>query len=108
VKKIGTILGIIISVGVIAGAVWSFEQRKVDRTLYEEQRKVDRTRYEEHVAYTDIRFMEQYRKELQQRIWTIMKSYPNQYHSMTEYQRLVQELRQIDMKIRAFYMKRGG
>lgn len=96
-NKIYTILSIIIAVIVIGTAVYSFEQRKVDRT-----------QYEEYCAFTDMRFLEQYRKELNVRIWTIMHNYPDRYRDMIEYQRLVEELRCVDMRIRVFYQKKGG
>jgi len=96
-NKVYTILSIIVAVIIIGTAVYSFEQRKVDKV-----------QYEEYCAFTDVRFLEQYRKELNMRIWAIMHNYPNQYHDMIEYQRLVEELRCIDIKIRAFYQKRGG
>jgi len=97
VKKIATILGIIISLGIIGGAVYSFDQRKVDKEVYVE-----------FVASTHVQFLEQHRRYIQQRIWEMQARYPNTYPDMIEYQRLVEELRQIDMKIRAFYRRRGG
>ena len=100
-KNWAKILTIVISLGVIGSAIAG--------TLYHfETTKVSIAKYERYVAFTDVRFLEQYRKEIQQRIWTIQRVYPSNYRSIIEWQRLVEELRQIDMKIRAFYQKRGG
>jgi len=95
-KKIGTILGIIISLGIIAGAVYSFDQRKLNVTVHEE-----------FVAANKTDTLERHRRYVQQRIWDIQRMFPNTYHIKIEYQQLVQELKQIDMKIRAYYQKRG-
>jgi len=101
------ILGVIISFGVIASAVagtlYHFEKTKVGIEEYQTFVK----NHKQYCAYTDIRFLEQYRRTLQQRIWDLQRRYPSTYNRLPEYLNLIQELRNVDMKIKAFY-SRGG
>jgi len=95
-KKLSIILGIIISIGLIGGSIYRFDLCKASKDSVIE-------------LAGDLRVykLEQYRRYLQERIWAIKAQYPDTYHNMLEYQRLTEELRQIDMKIRAFYNRRG-
>jgi len=56
-------------------------------------------------ANFDIYKLEQYRRYLNQRIWDIKREHPNQYQNKREYLLLVEELRQLDAKINAYYLK---
>lgn len=95
-KKVSTILGIIISIGVIAGAGWTFYEKKADRIELSEL-----------AGNFQVYKLEQYRRYLNQRIWDLKREFPDRYRDMREYQRLVEELRQIDQKIDAYYRKGG-
>jgi len=96
-KKIHIILSVIIALGIISGAVWRFDTCKASKDSVIEL-AMDFKVYK----------LESYRRYLQERIWAIEKQYPNQHRDMTEYRRLVEELRQLDVKISAYYKKRGG
>ena len=96
-KKLHIILSVIIALGIISGAVWRFDVCKASKSEVIEL-AMDFKVYK----------LESYRRYLQERIWAIEKQYPNQYKDMTEYRRLVEELRQLDVKISAYYQKRGG
>jgi len=95
-KKISTLLAIILSAIALAGAVYRFDHCKASK---ESVIKL--------ASSFEIYRLEQYRRSLQQRIWDIQKSYPNTYIQMMEYRRLVDELRMIDMKIKAYYQRKG-
>ena len=108
-KKIHIILGIIIAFGVILGAVYRFDTCKASRDYVTElaKLKADRKEVMDLAGNFEIYKLEQYRRYLQERIWAMQTMYPTQYSTMPEYLRLVQEMRQIDLKINAYY-KRGG
>lgn len=95
-KKIHIILSVVIALGAILGAVYRFDVCKASKESVIEL-----------AGNFEIYKLEQYRRYLQERIWALQNRYPNHYQTMPEYLRLVEELRQIDMKIRAFY-QRGG
>lgn len=99
-KKFGlleTLLAVIISLGVIGGAVYRFDFCKVDKQAF--------AALEAKVNVNDLKT---YRRHLQQRIWDIKRQYPNNYQQRREYQELIQELKDVDAQIKAYYMKRKG
>jgi len=108
VKGLAKILGIVVSLGMIgyaiAGTLYHIDKSKVSIEQYEKDKK----EHEEYVAFTDVRFLEQHRRDLQQRIWDIKRSYPTTYHQMSEYLKLVDDLRKLDLKIKVFYQRKGG
>jgi len=89
-------LAIVLALGAIGGAIYKFDICKVERKAYAT-----------FVAGTQNSFLVIHRREIQQRIWDIQRQYPSTYQNMREYQRLVEELRHIDMKIKAYYHKGG-
>jgi len=91
-----TLLAVIISIGVIGGAVYRFDFCKVDREAFAQLE-----------AGFSVYKLEQYRKSLQQRVWDIQRNYPNTYQNKREYRELVEELRKLDLQIKAYYMKKG-
>ena len=91
-----TFLAVIISLGIIGGAVYRFDFCKVDREAFAQLE-----------AGFDVYKLEQYRRSLQQRVWDIKKNYPNTYKNKREYQELVESLRQLDLKIKTYYLKKG-
>jgi len=96
-KKLSIILGVIISLGIICGGVYRFDCCKASKKSVIEL-----------AGNFQIYKLEQYRRYLQERIWTLQNRFPNSYQTMHEYRRLVEEMRQIDTKINAFYQRRGG
>jgi len=95
-KKTQIILAIIGSLILIGGSIYRFDVCKVEKKAYAE-----------HVAYTNVQFLQQHRRYIQSRIWELQKRYPQTYVHMREYKELVQELANVDMKIRAYYNKGG-
>jgi len=95
-KKWQTIAALIVAMIVIGTSGWKFFECKASKSSVIEL-----------AANFDIYKLEQYRRYMNQRIWDIKREYPNQYQNMREYHRLIEELRQIDMKINAFYQKKG-
>ena len=95
-KKLQIIVAIIVGMIAIGGTGWKFYECKADKIQVLEL-----------AANFDIYKLEQYRRYMNQRIWDIKREYPNRYQNMREYHRLVEELRQIDMKINAFYQRKG-
>ena len=95
-KKLSLILGIIISITVIGGAVYRFDVCKASK---------------EEVAQLagnfEIYKLEQYRRYLQERIWALQTKFQQTYQSHPEYMRLVEEMKQIDKKLEGYY-KRGN
>lgn len=91
-KKLSIILGIIISLFAISGAVYRFDTCKVSQAAFKE-----------YVALNDTMWLENYRRDLQQRIWTIQREFPTTYQQRDEYRRLVEELRLLEIKIEAYY-----
>lgn len=96
-KKAIQILTAVTLVFAMLGGLYAYDQRKVDKAIYTE-----------FAASVNVQFLEQHRRYIQARIWELQARHPDTYHQIREYQRLVEELRQIDMKIRAFYQRRGG
>lgn len=94
-KTIHIILGIIISLGVISGAVYRFDVCKASKESVIEL-----------AGNFELYKLEQYRRYLQERIWQLQKAFPLDFHQHPEYQRLVQELQSIDRKLESYY-KRG-
>lgn len=94
-KRLSIILGIIIGLMTISGAVYRFDVCKASK---------------ESVAQLSNNFeiykLEQYRRYLQERIWALQTRFPQDYADHPEYRRLVEELRTIDQKIRAYYDRR--
>lgn len=95
-KKIHILLSVIIAIGIVLGAVYRFDCCKADKQ-----------EFKQYVAFTDIRFLQEHRKYIQQRIWAIQKQKPTTYQHDMEYLRLVNELMQIDLKINAYYKRKG-
>ncbi len=95
-KKLHLILVVIVAIAAILGGVYRFDHCKVAKA-----------EYENYVAATDNFKFESYRRYLQERIWAMKRNYPNRYSQMPEYSRLVEELRQLDLKINAYYNRRG-
>lgn len=98
-KKFGlleTLLTIIISASVIGTAVYRFDYCKVDKEAFAALE-----------AKVDVNQLEGYRRALQQRIWDIKREYPNTYQQKREYQELIQDLKNTDEKIKAYYKKKG-
>ena len=98
-KKFGileTILVVILSLGAIGGAIYRFDYCKVDREAFAALE-----------AKVDVNQLENYRRALQQRIWDIKRQYPKTYQLKREYQELMQDLRNVDTKIKAYYKKKG-
>ena len=90
------ILAIILALGAIGGAVYRFDICKVA--------KAD---FQHYVASTENFKLESYRRYVQQKIWAMEQRYPTTYHQMPEYKQLVEELRQIDVKINAYYQTKS-
>jgi len=90
------ILAIILALIAICGAVWRFDSCKVAKA-----------EFKAYVAGADTFKLEVYRKALQQRIWDIKREFPNTYQNMREYLNLLDELRALDVKINAYYQKKG-
>lgn len=97
IKKVGTILGVIIALGTILGAGWSFYDCKADKT---ELVKLQ--------SAFNVYQLEQQRRYLQQRIWELQRQFPQTYMNMVEYHRLVNELKAIDQQINAYYQRKGS
>ena len=95
-KRILTIICIIVGLLTICGAVYRFDFCKVA--------KAD---FKQYVASTENFKLESYRRYVQQKIWAMEQRYPTTYHQMPEYKQLVEELRQIDIKIQAYYQRKG-
>lgn len=95
-KKISIILGIIIAASTILGAGWKFYDAKADRI------QVERL-----AGSFEAYKLQQYRRYLQERIWSMETRYPKTYTHMPEYKRLIEELKQIDLKINAYYQRNG-
>jgi len=95
-KKIQIIIAIIVGLLAISGAGWKFYDCKADKESV-------------LMLADDLRVykLENYRRYLQERIWAIERQYPNSYQNMIEYRRLVEELRQLDIKIQAYYRRHG-
>jgi len=92
------VLGIIVLVGTIVGSVGG--------TVYHfDKVKVDKEQYKAYVAFTDIRFLEQHRRDLQEHVRWMERNYPNRYRQMPEYQRLIEQIKQVTVKINAFYSR---
>lgn len=93
-KKLSLILGIIISLSIMLGAVYRFDTCKASK---------------EEVAQLagnfEIYKLEQYRRYLQERIWALQSRFPQTYMSHPEYMRLTEELRQIDKKLEGYYRR---
>lgn len=96
-NKLHLILGILISIGIIYGAVYRFDICKASRSSVVEL-KADFSIYK----------LEQYRRYLQERIWQLQRENPQTYTNLGEYKRLVEELRMIDIKIKSYYKFRKG
>lgn len=93
--KLAKILGIIGSVCLIIGAIYSFDYRKVDKTVYALE-----------MAGVNVQLLEIHRRNLQQRIWDMEKAHTN-YLMLIEYKILIEDLRLLDIKIEAAYKKKG-
>lgn len=115
-KKIYTAIGIFLGVCSIIGIAYGgfkFYSCKADKVDVNKsmvtltQTKADRTELEIVASDLYIYKLEQHRRYIQQRIWDIQRQYPNSYQSNSEYRRLVEELRQIDIKISAYYQRKG-
>lgn len=105
---IGVILGVCALIGTAYGG-FKFYSCKADRIYVDQikQLKADKKDLELVKADFYIYKLEQYRKYIQQRIWDIQRQYPTAYQNNSEYRRLNEELKQIDMKINAYYQKGG-
>lgn len=95
-KKVQIILGIVVSLILITGAVYKFDVCKASKV-----------EFQEYVSMNDTLWLENYRRDLQRRIWDIKRVYPNSYPNMAEYQRLTEELRLLELKIQAYYQRKG-
>jgi len=49
--------------------------------------------------------LQDYRKELVQRMWTLEREFPKTYHQRYDYRQLKEELRLLDIKIKAYYQR---
>lgn len=48
-----------------------------------------------------------YRKELVRRMWSLEREFPTTFHSRYDYRQLKEELRLLDLKIKAYYQRKG-
>ena len=95
-KKLSLILGIIISITVIGGAVYRFDVCKASKESVQQL-----------AGNFEIYKLEQYRRHLQERIWALQSRFLQTYMQHPEYLRLIDELKQIDKKLEGYY-KRGN
>lgn len=95
-KKLQIILAVILGLMAIGGAVYKFDFCKVEKVAYAK-----------FVAKTDNQFLQNHRRYIQSRIWELQRTFPQTYLHMREYKELAQELSNIDMKINAYYQKKG-
>ena len=72
------------------------------------QSKADQADLELVKADFYIYKLQQRRKYVQERIWDIQRTFPNNYMNRQEYRDLVQELKQLDVEINVYYNKKGG
>ena len=95
-KKLQIIIAIIVGLMAIGGTGWKFYDCKASKA-----------EFQEYVSMNDTMWLENYRRDLQKRIWDIQREYPHNYQNMTEYKRLVEELGLIEIKIQAYYQGKG-
>jgi hypothetical protein len=94
--RLQTILAIIISLTVITGSVWRFDVCKAS--------KGEVIELKEDLATFKL---SEYRKELVMRIWRIEKEFPKTYQNRIDWLELQEELKLLDLKIKAYYNKKG-
>jgi len=90
-KNISIILGIIISLSVVGGGIYRFDTCKASRESVEQL-----------AGNFEVYKLEQYRRYLQERIWALQD---RGQQNTDEYRRLIEELRQIDLKLKAYYQR---
>lgn len=110
--KIKTVLAIIVGVIAIIGSAYGgfkFYSCKADIKAVEEIKQLKADRDELELVRADLRIykLQQRRKYVQERIWDIQRAFPNNYMNNQEYRDLVQELRQLDVEINAYYQNKG-
>ena len=88
---------ILVIIFMIGGAVYKFDVCKASKESVAEV-KADLDNYK----LTD------YRKELVKRMWRIQNEFPQAYQNRTDWQELKEELRLLDLKINAYYNRKGG
>lgn len=107
-KKIQTIIAIVIGIFTIISISYGgfkFYSCKADReelSLKADLKELELVRDDLYIYK-----LQQRRKYVQERIWDIQRTFPNSYMNNIEYRNLVQELKQIDMQINAYYQKKG-
>jgi len=94
--RLQTILAIIVSLTVISGAVWRFDVCKASKIEVAEV-KADLATFK----------LSDYRKELVMRIWRIEREFPITYRNRMDWLELQEELKLLDLKIKAYYNKKG-
>jgi hypothetical protein len=95
--KLQKILGIAVALIAIFGAVYKFDVCKASKSSVEEL-KMDLANFK----LTD------YRKELVRRMWAIEREFPTTYMNRTDWRTWNEELRLLDIKIEAYYQRKGG
>jgi len=108
--KIKTILAIIIGSLTILGSAYGgfkFYSCKADRAYVEQIKELKADKVELELVKADfyIYKLQQRRKYVQERIWDIQRTFPHDYMNRREYRDLVQELKQLDIEINAYYNK---
>jgi len=103
IKKLYTILGCLATITVLIAAWYKFDVCKVNKEAFAQFQN----EHEDYVAMNDTRWLENYRRGLQQKIWDIQREFPTTYLNRVDYKQLVEELRLLEMKINAYYQRKG-
>lgn len=93
-KKIYTIIGIILGIFAIMGAIYKFDYCKVNRNAF--------AMYQ---VKTDVQFLEIQRRNIRQRLWDIESRYPKTYKQRIDWRDLKLELERLDKQINSLYKK---
>jgi len=111
-KKFSAVIGIILGMSAIitiAYGGFEFYSCKADKSEVAQLSQIKADRIELELVANDLYIykLQQRRKYVQERIWDIQRAFPNNYMNNQEYRNLVQELKQIDVQISAYYRKGG-
>jgi len=102
-KKWQTIVALIVGLLVIGGTIYRFDVCKVSKDAFAQFQN----EHEDYIAMNDTRWLENYRRGLQQKIWDIQREFPTTYQNRVDYKQLIEELRLLEMKINAYYQRKG-
>ena len=94
-NRLNIILAVVVSFILIAGAIYCFVFCKVNESAYAKD-----------MAGVNVQLLEIHRRNIVQRMHDIERAFPQTFRQRSDYKLAAEELKIIDMKLKALYQKK--